>query len=783
MMIFRVDANALLHKVEMNLFGGRAWDNPELPYGMIAFQLSKTTAALAFNQPGVEGRRDVLLLEAPAKFNTLSPILGRIDDPRPGFKGRARIRVGMRNEGNKSSEFADNQALVYFATSTSDPAVLNDETKALLRELQYSFRANDQPGFFELSDHAFPQFDFRHGHPDIATREQVKGIRSASKVIAGLSAGVRSSHFRPKRERDLESGERVIYELHIGTFTSGGDFSSAADRLSDVKRIGFTTVQLMPVDTSSGSPSWTYDQARTGAVESETYGGSEGLIKFVERAHELGLEVIIDKQYNHQGPEQDSRARIIPQMFTRNTKWGAGLSGNNVACFPQIVKLIGEELAFWVSHFGVDGFRLDATNRLPWEVHCQISNIARQIAAATGKPLYLLSEYAESEDPKGERVPTGHQYADQPGRLLMKMLSLSKAAHVNELESESSSLLLPMLKAARRGWSYPNVPPTKSGLRGGERSTTLLWNHDWIGNRFGGERINQLISFPLFKTIAVWQIFGQWTPFIFMGTEHYARTPWYFFTGHKDESTRNNTSAYYEEVGGILTLCGGRFHEFAAEARAAGLRDAICFSTDGTLAGIDWKSFRDQTDRLGRPYMDHAKRETFEASKLDWNLTSIESQGTERLFTTILRARQDPRLSNDDPIDTQYKAWQHSERVFLLRRRQKNNAEFLAFINLGSESVLLRILSNHIDAVGLGEGYLISLDDGEVEKEWICSGTYSLLLDTNDERYGGIHRPSEHAFDIFDEDVGDVRLPGNTCLVYSRQPSDSSFTKFPSLQP
>jgi 1,4-alpha-glucan branching enzyme len=330
----------------------------------------------------------------------------------------------------------------------------------------------------------------------------------------------------------LEPGERVICEIHVGTFTKEGTFSAAAGDLAYLRRKGFTTVQLMPVDISSGPPGWTYDQTRTGAVDNQQYGGANGLIDFVEQAHEQGLEVIVDKQYNHGGPEQDSRGEIIPGMFARETRWGSGLSGSEAAHYPQTMKLIGEEMVYWVTQYGIDGFRFDATNRLPREVHHRLADYGRQSEEVTGKTLYLLSEYAECDDPKGERAPTGHQYTDETGRFLMKMFGLSRARHVNALPSDDGSLLRAMLKSARRGWWYPDMPGPKGGLRGGERTTALLWHHDWIGNRFGGGRISELISLQLYKTLTVWQALVQWAPLLFMGTEHYARTPSDDFTAH-----------------------------------------------------------------------------------------------------------------------------------------------------------------------------------------------------------------------------------------------------------
>ncbi|HEY6341378.1 MAG TPA: hypothetical protein VIY49_07805 [Bryobacteraceae bacterium] len=466
----------------------------------------------------------------------------------------------------------------------------------------------------------------------------------------------------------------------------------------------------MPIDIGSGPPGWTYDQTRTGAVEG-TYGGAPGLIEFVERAHECGLEVIIDKQYNHKDPEQDSRDQILPSMFTRSTKWGPGLSGKEAYSYPQILKLIGEELAFWAVHYGVDGFRLDATNRLPWEVHEQIAAFCRQIGDARGKPLYVVSEYAECEPPTGRRVPTDHQYTDETGRYLMRLLGLSKAAHVLSLPAERDSFMRPMLKAARRGWWYPDVERPPIGVRGSGRLTTLLWHHDWIGNRFGGERISDVVTFEQFKAIAVWQVLGQWTPLVFMGTEFYARTRWYFFTGHQDSSTKNNTSAYYEHASSGPVLAGGRFNEFRLEAREAGFRDAIAFSSDGSLDGIDWRAFREQSGARGRAYMDHASSETFWASKLDWRRRDNKQCAIERLFIALLQARADSRLIDGDPRNSQYKGWSESEHVFVLRRRDSDGREFIGLFNLGSDLVRISISAPGIDAAGCGQGFVVGMED------------------------------------------------------------------------
>ena len=470
--IYHVNGEGVLRALPVDALNSAAPDLPRFPYGATVLPVTDATgdAVVVFKQPGAAGRGDVLVIEKPASLIIRGSTLGEKDDPREAHRGRARVRVAMEHLANDVGNLPASVAVVRVATSIGANRSLNGATQRLMATVAYSIRPYDEVGWFEHGDGTFPDISFRHGHPDVATREQGDaGIRGPSWLAVGLRRGVRRSRFAPRRRRALQPGQRVIYELHVGTFTAAGTFAAAAQRLPYLRRTGLTTIQVMPVDIGSGPPGWTYDQTRTGAVES-VYGGATGFIQFVECAHACGLEVIVDKQYNHQGPEQDSRRQLIPTIFNRETKWGPGLSGKEVPSYPQIVKLIGEELAYWVTEFGVDGFRLDATNRLPWEIHEQIARLCRGIVDAVGKPLYVLSEYAECEEPMGMRVPTGHQYGDQAGRLLMKLLDLSKASHVTGLATDCGSVLRPMLKAARRGWWYPEVsPPQVSEARNARR--------------------------------------------------------------------------------------------------------------------------------------------------------------------------------------------------------------------------------------------------------------------------------------------------------------------------
>ncbi len=53
--------------------------------------------------------------------------------------------------------------------------------------------------------------------------------------------------------------EAVIYELHVGTFTSAGTFAAAMEDLPRLADLGITMVELMPVAAFGGRRGWGYD--------------------------------------------------------------------------------------------------------------------------------------------------------------------------------------------------------------------------------------------------------------------------------------------------------------------------------------------------------------------------------------------------------------------------------------------------------------------------------------------------------------------------------------------
>jgi 1,4-alpha-glucan branching enzyme len=167
----------------------------------------------------------------------------------------------------------------------------------------------------------------------------------------------------------------VIYELHIGTFndpqgdSEQGTFDSAIAKLTHLKKLGVNAVQIMPIGQFEGARSWGYNPSHIFAVET-TYGGPIGLKKFVKRAHQEGIAVILDVVYNHFGPgdldiwqfdgwSQNSKGGIYFYNDERShTPWGETRPdyGRN-----EVRRYIIDNVLMWLEEYRVDGLRFDCT--------------------------------------------------------------------------------------------------------------------------------------------------------------------------------------------------------------------------------------------------------------------------------------------------------------------------------------------------------------------------------------------------------------------------------------
>src|SRR5206468_1439000 len=157
---------------------------------------------------------------------------------------------------------------------------------------------------------------------------------------------------------------QVIYEMHVGTFTPEGTWSAAAAKLPLLKDLGVTVVEVMPVADFAGRFGWGYDGVDLFAP-TRLYGRPDDFRAFVDRAHALGLGVILDVVYNHLGPDGNYMGAFAPPFFTDRytTDWGAAINYDGPDA-GLVRAFVAANAAHWIGEYCLDGLRLDATQNI-----------------------------------------------------------------------------------------------------------------------------------------------------------------------------------------------------------------------------------------------------------------------------------------------------------------------------------------------------------------------------------------------------------------------------------
>lgn len=193
----------------------------------------------------------------------------------------------------------------------------------------------------------------------------------------------------------------VIYELHIGTFTTAGTFDAAIEKLDYLVDLGIDFVELMPVNSFAGTRGWGYDGVLWYSVH-EPYGGPDGLVRFIDACHARRLGVLIDAVFNHLGPSGNYLPRFGPYLSSASNPWGDGINIAG-ADSDEVRHYIIDCALRWMRDFHADGLRLDAVHALvdTTAVHVleELANATRWLSGQLGRPLSLIAE-TDRNDPR-----------------------------------------------------------------------------------------------------------------------------------------------------------------------------------------------------------------------------------------------------------------------------------------------------------------------------------------------------------------------------------------------
>jgi maltooligosyltrehalose trehalohydrolase len=395
------------------------------------------------------------------------------------------------------------------------------------------------------------RLDGKDSFPDPASRYQPEGVHGPSEIIDP------ATHVWSDDEWvGLDPERLVIYELHVGTFTPNGTFRSAIEKLDHLAELGVTAVEVMPIANFPGERNWGYDGVQLFAPAT-AYGAPDDFKAFVDAAHARGLGVILDVVYNHLGPEGNYIPAITGGRFftdRHKTPWGDAVNFDGSNSGP-VRDFVLHNALYWAHEFHIDGLRLDATHAIvdDSEVHI-LQEIARAMHALTPARVVI------AEDERNERRLVTREaeggfgldavWADDLHHQLRRLTAGDSEGYF----ADYAGTLDAVAETLRKGW----FDEGQTGPDGESRGTPAadlrptafvhcIQNHDQVGNRALGERLNHEISPAVYRAISALLLVSPYTPLLWMGQEWAASSPFQYFTDHPDELGRLVTEGRREE--------------------------------------------------------------------------------------------------------------------------------------------------------------------------------------------------------------------------------------------
>ena len=435
----------------------------------------------------------------------------------------------------------------------------------------------------------------------------------------------------------------VLYELHVGAFTPEGTLDAIIPRLSELKELGVTSIELMPLAQFPGARNWGYDGVYPYAVHT-VYGGPLALKRLVNACHEHGLAVTLDVVYNHLGPEGNYVSSFGP-YFTDHykTPWGDALNFD-LPQSDEVRRYFIDNALYWITEFHIDALRLDA-------VHAIIDSSARpfveQLALAVHERARELKRevqvIAESDRNDSRIVRDLEQggwgldgtWNDDIHHAVHALLTGEQTGYYADFGG-ISRLATGLSEAFVYSGQYSKYRQRSHGNSArdlpGKRFVVFSQNHDQVGNRMLGERLSSLVPFESLKLAAGAILLSPFVPLIFMGEEYGERAPFLYFVSHSDPAL-------------IEAVRKGRADEFRA---------------------FRWE---------GEP-IDPQSEETFARCRLHWDDRNKGEHAILRAFyKELLRLRREvPALASLDMQNLRAIPSENNEVLFVRRPHERSEA-------------------------------------------------------------------------------------------------------------
>ncbi len=582
------------------------------------------------------------------------------------------MKIGAHYLGNGRCGF------VVWAPFLKDVAVriVSPEKRAIPME-------KDEMGYWRTAaDDVFPGTLYLYSlggsleRPDPVSHFQPQGVHGPSQVV---------DHGNFKWEDGIWSGipleKMIIYEIHVGAFTSEGTFEAIIPRINDLINLGVNAIEIMPVAQFPGERNWGYDGVYPFAVQN-SYGGPEGMRRLVNICHGLGMAVILDVVYNHLGPE-GSYLRDFGPYFTEKykTPWGNAINFDG-AYSNEVRNFFIENALHWSRNYHVDALRLDAIHGI-FDMSAkpflqELAQRVEEFSSSQGVKFYLIAESDLNDSRVIRPIEQGGygldaQWCDDFHHSLHTLLTGEKGGYYIDFGGIDH-----FLKSIKEGFVYSDQYSQYRKRNHGNSTKDLpgnkfivfSQNHDQVGNRMLGERLSKLVSFEALKLAAGAVILSPYIPLLFMGEEYGEESPFLYFVNHSNPEL-------------ITAVREGRKSEF----QAFGWQDAP---------------------------PDPQSQASFLRSKINWGM---RKDGKHKVllefYRRLIKLRMEsPALINPDKNSLEVTGVEGKRLVFL--RRRQDDSRVFSVMNFNCRDVTFRF-----DLPGTG--WIKVIDSSEAR--WMGSGS------------------------------------------------------------
>lgn len=519
--------------------------------------------------------------------------------------------------------------------------------------------------------YAFLLDDDPHPYPDPRSLRQQDGVHGFSELY---------DHGKFEWHDQLWRGApktgSIIYEMHIGTFSSEGTFDGAIPHLKHLAELGITHVEVLPIAAWAGKQGWGYDSVALFATH-EPYGGPDGFKRFVDACHATGLSVILDVVFNHFGPVGNYTTKFGNYLNEdRKTPWGPAVNLDGEGA-DEVRRFFIDSVLMWLKDYHCDGLRLDAVHAFIdlSAVHFleQISSEVERLSSTLAREFFLIAE-SDLNDPRiiRSREANGYgmdaQWSDDFHHSLFSLLYTPQNGEAGYYADfgRLSDLQKSLQQSYVYSGNYSGFRKRKHGRPPSGLSAHhfihFAQNHDQVGNRAKGERLEHLIGLDAAKVAAGILLTAPYVPMLFQGEEWAASTPFLYFADHEDEELRKKVAA-------------GRREEFAA----FGFGDDIPDPEDPA---------------------------TYEASKLNWGeLNDGKHAEMLRWIRDLIRLRRSTICLNDGDLHSIEVFADESARTIVIQRQEARMVT-----NLGDQPFSFGLLHSEQLKLASREGLQVEND-------------------------------------------------------------------------